>query len=288
MGSYLSRSIVKRDDVCIIDRVEPRFELPEGFRFVRADVVDQDISDAISSCDAVIHLAAEPDVRRPEAAHRDTYLSTAAVVRYMGLASVHRIVYASSSAVYGNEGWMADESRSCAPVSEYGRAKRDSEKLLTDTEGMDVTILRFCNICGRKVTHGIVSDFVKKLKLNPCRLDILGNGLQTREYLHVDDAVAAVNTVLERGITGTYNVSNGDPVTVLEVADAVKECMGHPEATVSVEDSDVGWEGDIPRCLLDSSRFRKTGWSPAYGSLDTVQNSVLNLLNASGRNDYGQ
>ncbi len=288
MGGYLSRSIMEADDVCIIDRTEPRFEISKNSCFVKADVVDQDISDAISFCDAVVHLAAEPDVRRPEAAHRDTYLSTAAVLRSMDSASIRRIVFASSSAVYGRDGWMADESRSCAPVSEYGRAKRDSEELLTDAEGLDVTILRFCNICGREVTHGIVSDFFSKLKSNPGRLVVLGNGLQTREYLHVDDAVAALNSVLESGVTGIYNVGNGDPVTVLDVADAVKGSMGLSEATVSVGDSDVGWVGDIPRCLLDSSKFRETGWRPVHGSLDTVRDSVLTLLNASGRNGHGQ
>lgn len=288
LGGYLSCSIMKEDDVCIIDRAEPRFVLSNDSCFVKADVVDQDISDALSYCDAVIHLAAEPDVRRPEVAHRDTYLSTAAVVRSMSSVSIRRLVFASSSAVYGKGGWMADESRPCAPVSEYGRAKRDSEEILADAEDLDITILRFCNICGREVTHGIVSDFVGKLKSNPARLDVLGNGLQTREYLHVDDAVAAVNMVLESGITGTYNVGNGDPVTVLDVADAVKRSMGHPEAIVSVGDSDVGWEGDIPRCLLDSSRFRETGWSPSHRSLDTVRNSVFTLLNASGMSEYGQ
>jgi len=288
LGGYLSRSIMGADDVCIIDRTEPNFALSKDSRFVKADVVDQDISDVLSSCDAVVHLAAEPDVRKPGAAHRDTYLSTAAVLRSMSSASIRRMVFASSSAVYGRDGWMADESRPCAPVSEYGRAKRDSEKLLTDAEDLDVTILRFCNICGREVTHGIVSDFFEKLKSDPGRLDVLGNGLQTREYLHVDDAVAAVDAVLRSGITGIYNVGNGDPVTVLDVADAVKGSMGHPGAIVSVGDSDVGWEGDIPRCLLDSSKFTKTGWRPVHGSLDTVRDSVLTLLNASGRNGHGQ
>lgn len=283
MGGNLSRSIMESDDVCIIDRNEPDFVLTDNSSFVRADVVDQDISDMISCCDAVVHLAAEPDVRRSERAHRDTYLSTEAVVRSMDSTSVRRIVFASSSAVYGRDGWMADESRLCVPVSEYGRAKRDSEILLTDVEGLDSVILRFCNICGRKVTHGVVNDFVRRLEADPSRLDILGNGLQMREYLHVDDAVAAVKFVLRSGISGTYNVGNGDPISVLDVADIVKESMGISDVSVSVGDSDVGWNGDISRCLLDSTRFKDMGWSPYHGSSDAVQDSVYTLLDIFGR-----
>ena len=278
LGGNLSRSIMESDDVCIIDRTEPDFVLTENSSFVRADVVDQDISDILSCCDAVVHLAAEPDVRRSETAHRDTYLSTEAVVRSMDSTSVRRIVFASSSAVYGRDGWMADESRPRVPVSEYGRAKRDSENFLTDTEGLDAVILRFCNICGREVTHGVVSDFVRRLESDSRRLDILGNGLQMREYLHVDDAVAAVKFVLRSGITGIYNVGNGDPISVLDVADIVKESMGLSDILVSVGDSDVGWNGDVSRCLLDSTRFRDMGWNPYHGSSDAVKDSVHTLL----------
>ena len=288
LGGNLSRSIMESDDVCIIDRNEPDFVLTDNSSFVRADVVDQDISDMISCCDAVVHLAAEPDVRRSERAHRDTYLSTEAVVRSMDSTSVRRIVFASSSAVYGRDGWMADESRPCVPVSEYGRAKRDSENLITDAEGLDAVILRFCNICGRKVTHGVVNDFVRRLEADPSRLDILGNGLQMREYLHVDDAVAAVKFVLRSGISGTYNVGNGDPISVLDVADIVKESMGISDVSVSVGDSDMGWNGDISRCLLDSTRFRDIGWSPYHGSSDAVQDSVYTLLGIFGRCNHGQ
>lgn len=255
-------------DLVCIDR-RPA-EAP-GAAWIAADILDADLSDALSACDSVVHLAANPIVSEG-GGRADTFGTTARLCE-QAPESCH-IVFASSSSVYGGGREPHRETDECRPASEYARAKLDSEALL---EGFRAASLRFANVSGGPVRHGVVFDFVNKLRGDPGRLDVLGDGTQTREYLHLDDAVEAVAHCLGGRLHGVYNVGNSDPVTVDQVAREVVSAMGLERVEVRHGTGDVGWSGDVNSTLLDSSKFESTGWRPTRGSLSTVSDAVATL-----------
>ena len=163
VGRYLAEALSFRDDILILDRRVPDFPLAGNIRFVEADLAEEDLSAYMTDVDTVLHLAAESDVRRMESSHHDTYQTTRFIVDAMEACGIGRLLFFSSSAVYGNNGWDADESTQCNPVSEYARDKLRSESLILGTDGIQSAILRFSNICGGAVRHGAVYDFCRKL-----------------------------------------------------------------------------------------------------------------------------
>ena len=231
----------------------------------------------------LLHLAAESDVRRMESSHHDTYQTTRFIVDAMEACGIGRLLFFSSSAVYGNNGWDADESTQCNPVSEYARDKLRSESLILGTDGIQSAILRFSNICGGAVRHGAVYDFCRKLDQNPSYLEILGNGRQTKEFLHIRDCIRAVEHTLDAGLEGVFNIGNGDPVCINDVAGEVISTMGLRDVSVITTGGETGWEGDVARCRLDSSRFASTGWKPDFGSLEAVRDAVREHMSINGR-----
>ena len=271
VGTVLVRRLVAEGhEVTALDRVAPA-ACPDGVESVVTDILETDMSDLMSDADAVVHLAANPFVSDPNG-RRDTYCTTKKLVDSAGCPK--RVVFASSSAVYGEGGGVHSESDACCPASVYGRSKLDSEAILED---MDSVSLRFVNISGGFVRHGVVHDFYRKLRKDGRSLTILGDGTQTREYLHVDDAVEAMVHCLKTGVKGVYNVGNSDPISVNCVADVVAEAMGLDGVEFVHGTEKIGWEGDVNVIRLDSTRFRLTGWSPTYGSIDSIRDAVFSL-----------
>lgn len=283
VGRYLAEALSFRDDILILDRRVPDFPLAGNIRFVEADLAEEDLSAYMTDVDTVLHLAAESDVRRMESSHHDTYLTTRFIVNAMEASGIGRLLFFSSSAVYGNNGWNADEGTQCNPVSEYARDKLRSESLILGTDGIQSAILRFSNICGGAVRHGAVYDFCWKLNQNPSYLEILGNGRQTKEFLHIRDCIRAVEHTLDAGLEGVFNIGNGDPVCINDVAGEVISTMGLRDVSVITTGGETGWEGDVARCRLDSSRFASTGWKPDFGSLEAVRDAVREHMSINER-----
>jgi UDP-glucose 4-epimerase len=244
-------------------------------KVIRADVKDLPaLERAMAGHDVVIHLASNPDIARaatePDIDFREGTYLTQQVVEAMRRAGVPRLLYASGSGVYGDLGnHEAEEDYGpLIPVSTYGASKLAGESLIASycaMFGLTACAFRFGNVVGARQTHGVGFDFLRRLHAQPDRLRVLGDGSQSKSYIHVEDVVAAVLTAHERTRENfqVYNVATGDYITVSEIARLAMEVMGLREDQVRVEYSggDRGWKGDVPIVRLNTDRIRALGWT---------------------------
>jgi UDP-glucose 4-epimerase len=262
------------------------------FRVVRGDVKDVDLlTAALQDHDVVIHLASNPDIARaatePDIDFREGTYLTNKVVEAMRRSGTTTILYASGSGVYGDLGEKeADEDYGpLIPISTYGASKLASEALITAYCHMfDFTgrIFRFGNVVGPRQTHGVGFDFLRQLLKNPRKLRILGDGTQSKSYIHVQDVVDAVLLAARSSNDGfaAYNVATGDYITVTEIAELSVECVGLNRDDVEFDytGGNRGWKGDIPIVRLNTDRIRRLGWTCRSGSREALRDSMLAML----------
>ena len=257
------------------------------FRFVKGDTTNAHDSDAAASgCDIIFHLAADPEVRLidSEIHFKQNLYSTYCVLEAAVRNGVKEFVFTSSSTVYGEtrERPTPESHFPLAPISIYGTCKLASEALVAGychSHRMRGIVLRLANIVGPRAKEGVVFDFARKLMSDPRRLEILGDGSQTKSYLLVYDCVDAMLRVLEaeRGILETYNVGAEDAIDVDTVAKVVSEQMNLAHVELSHTggiDGGRGWVGDVKEMWLDISKLKALGWNPRYGSSESVRETV--------------
>jgi UDP-glucose 4-epimerase len=263
----------------------------DRFQVVEADVKDfPALRAATAGHDVVVHLASNPDIARAATApaidfDEGTYL-THLVLEAAREASVPRILYASGSGVYGDLGETeADEDWGpLLPVSTYGASKLAGEALIASycfMFGLTARVFRFGNVVGPRQTHGVGFDFVRSLLEDGSSLRILGDGSQSKSYIHVADVVDAVLTA--HGSDGdyeVYNVATGDYITVREIADLAVECVGLEPGQTRYEFTGGarGWKGDVPVVRLNIDRIRALGWQCRRGSREALKESMTALV----------
>ncbi len=233
--------------------------------------------------DVVIHLASNPDIARaanePEIDFYQGTLLTNNVVEAMRRSGVKRLLYASGSGVYGELGAtpVAENDGPFQPVSTYGASKLAGEALIASycaMFGLEARAFRFANVVGPRQTHGVGFDFLRRLRQDPGTLRILGDGEQSKSYIHVLDVVAALMLVLDAcpDPYQVFNVSPDDAITVREIADEAVACLGLEQKPVyACTGGPRGWKGDVPVVRLDSTRLRALGWSPRWTSREAVR-----------------
>lgn len=260
-------------------------------RIVRADASDiHALTATMEGHDWVIHLASNPDIalaaENPEIDFYRGTLLTHNVVEAMRRAMVGRLIYASGSGVYGNAGdaVIAEDYAPMLPVSTYGASKLAGEALIASycsMFGLHACAFRFGNVVGARQTHGVGFDFVRRLAVEPGRLRILGDGQQSKPYIHVTDIVDAVLCAAKRASApfSVFNVATNDTVTVTEIAAFAVEALGLPAQPVfEYTGGRCGWRGDVPVVRLDSSRIRSLGWFPKWNSREAVRRSLKELV----------
>jgi UDP-glucose 4-epimerase len=259
---------------------------------VRGDVKDlPGLVNAAQDHDVVVHLASNPDIARaatePSIDFDEGTLLTHHVLEAMRRASVGRILYASGSGIYGDIGEIeADEDRGpLVPISTYGASKLAGEALISAycfMFGTSGRVFRFGNVVGPWQTHGVGLDFVRALTADPTRLAILGDGTQSKSYIHVDDVIDAMITANDASGEPfqVFNVATGDYITVTEIAELAAEAVGLDPASVTYEytGGDRGWKGDVPIVRLSIERIRGLGWSPSRTSADALRESMGALV----------
>ena len=170
------------------------------------------------------------------------------------------------------------------PVSYYGGAKLASEAIISSYVSMcdmSAVIFRFPNVIGPRLTHGVIYDFIKKLKKNPNKLEILGNGTQCKPYIYVLDLVEAIMYLTKEFNPGevVYNLSvNSEGTTVTKIAEIVVEELGLENVEFSYTGGDRGWKGDVPRFKYDISKVLSTGWLPKHTSDESVRQTVRDTV----------
>jgi UDP-glucose 4-epimerase len=264
----------------------------ERLRVVEGEVHDLDsLTASMTGATAVVHLASNPDIAAAmnDPAidfHQGTQL-THNVVEAVRRASVGLLLYASGSGVYGDLGEQeaAEDHGPLEPVSTYGASKLAGEALICSYShmfGLRGRAFRFGNVVGPNQTHGVGFDFVRKLLADPHRLDILGDGTQSKSYVHVDDVLAAVLLAGERTADpfAVFNVATGDYITVAEIAALAIECVGGSPDGVELVYSggNRGWKGDVPVVRVATDRIRALGWVNRYDSRGALRTSMLSML----------
>jgi UDP-glucose 4-epimerase len=264
----------------------------ERLAVVRGDVKNIDaLTAAMAGHDVVVHLASNPDIARamaePAVDFDEGTLLTHHVVEAMRRTETPRVLYASGSGVYGDLGELEidEDWGPLVPISTYGASKLAGEALISAYSfmfGLSGLVFRFGNVVGPRQTHGVGFDFVRRLLQDPNTLSILGDGRQTKSYIHVEDVVDAVLTA-HRGPTGDYeafNVATGDYIAVTEIADLAVETVGLDRAEVRYEYTGGarGWRGDVPVVRLNTDRIRSLGWQNLRSSREALQDSMQALL----------
>jgi UDP-glucose 4-epimerase len=260
-------------------------------RTLNGDCRDLDqLTAAMAGHDTVIHLASNPDIARaltdPEVDFYQGTLLTNNVVEAMRRSGARRILYASGSGVYGDLGAHTahEDHGPLLPISTYGASKLAGEALIAAycaMFGITGCAFRFANVVGPRQTHGVGYDFVKRLLADPTRLTIMGDGSQSKSYIHVSDIVAAVLHAgrYSPGEFDTYNVATGGDITVTEIAELAVECLGLPAAPrFEYSGGNRGWKGDVPVVRLNTDRIRGLGWTCRRGSREALRASLLALI----------
>lgn len=295
IGSNLVDRLIKNNKVIVLDKSKKEFIQQmlknPNFEFHEVDLLKDDIDNYFKGVYEVWHLAANSDVRM---ALKDTkvdieqnILVTYKVLEAMRRNGVNNILFASTSTVYGEAKQIPTPENYSPPVpiSLYGATKLACESLISSychTFGMRAVIFRFANIIGRRSSHGIIYDFINKLKKNPKELEILGDGTQCKSYLLVDECIDAMFAAAER-MEGfeIYNIGSEDKITAKRIAEIVCDEMGLKDVKFKfyVNTDGRGWIGDVKTFQLSIDKIKSLGWRPKYKSEEAVRRSVRMLLN---------
>jgi UDP-glucose 4-epimerase len=264
--------------------------LPE-FRFVEMDVLDLPALRALFAAarfEAVFHLAANSDIAAGAGDMRLdlelNQLTTVAVLEAMRAHDVKRLLFASSSAIFGETNALLHEGFApLEPISFYGASKLAAEayvSVFAHTFGGRAVVLRFPNVVGERATHGVIYDFLRKLEADRSRLEVLGDGNQSKPYLYVGDLAAAVLTAWDgaEGALAVYHAAGIGTTSVRDIAEIVVAAAGRADTRIVYTGGDRGWPGDVPRFRYDTSRLRSLGWQPRWQSTEAVRYAVERIL----------
>lgn len=271
------------------DRIAALLEL-EGVAFRQVDCADPDaMMAAFDSVGADIgpvwHLAANSDIPAGIAdptidLHR-TFQTTFGVLEFMRRTAAPVLRFASSSAIYGDFGETVihEDIGPLMPISNYGAMKLASEAQISAAVEAFLPraeIYRFPNVIGAPATHGVILDFLRKLRQTPDRLEVLGNGTQRKSYMHVTDLLDAMIYIggLEQGPRLIFNIGpDDDGVTVRFIAESVRDRVA-PQAEIAYGDQPRGWVGDVPKFRYSTQKLADAGWRPRCSSQEAVLRAV--------------
>ncbi len=257
-------------------------------RVVAGDVLDLPaLTAAMEGCDAVFHFQANADVRggpaRPRIDLEQNTVATWNVLDAMRAVGARTFAMASSATVYGEPvRFPTPEDEPLVQTSLYGASKLAGEAMAqayAEYFGMRAFAFRFVSCTGPRYWHGVLADFVAKLRANPAELAVLGDGSQRKSFLDVRDAVAGIFLALERavGAKHVFNLGHADIVTVREVVRIVLDELGLNGTVVRYGEEPRGWPGDSPLVHLDTGRIRALGWLPALSIAQTLRETVAEL-----------
>ena len=302
IGSHLIDRLISRGDkVVVLDNLSSgKIEFIQAHidsgsvELIEGDITNfDDVHGAMDGIDCVFHLAANPDIRLgtkiTDTDLKQGTIATYNIVESMRICDVKKIVFASSSVVYGENAPMPtpENHGPCMPISLYGASKQAGEGLISSwvgTFGLQAWIFRFANIIGHRGTHGVIFDFIHKLKADPSRLEVLGNGLQEKSYMEVGDCVDGILHVMENSneSLNLFNLGSHDTASVTRIAEIVVEETKCIDANIEYTGGDRGWAGDIPRAMLGIDKMLSTGYDVRYNSEDAIRHTAKCLIEEIG------
>lgn len=298
IGSHLVDKLISKGNyVTVYDNLSSgnkqfleKHKKNDKLNFIEADLLDlKRLKKEIKGHEVIFHIAANPFVRLGEKQTRldleQGAIATYNILEAMRVNKIKKIVFSSSSVVYAETPPIAipETYGPTLPISLYGAGKLAAEGLISafcGTFGFQAWIYRFANVVGIRGTHGVIVDFIDKLKKNPKVLEILGDGKQQKPYLHAFDVVSGMLHGFEHSNDqlNLFNLSCDSDTTVTRIADMVVEEMGLKNVKYNFTGGKRGWAGDVPRFLLDASKINSLGWKPNYTSDEAVRKSIREIL----------
>jgi UDP-glucose 4-epimerase len=309
IGSDLAAALVNRgSQVTVVDNLSSgkREHIADllrrpGFRFIEGDLLDPGTLDAgLDGVEMVYHLAANPDVKfvpgdATDKDLRQNTLCTYNVLESMRRHGVRRLAFASTSAIYGIcERQPIAEDQAPHPISLYGATKLSCEAMIGAFQhlfAMDCWIFRFANVVGPKVRRRggtVIGDFIDRLRRDPARLQVLGNGRQAKSYLLAEECVEAMLFAVECAPRGwnVFNLGCDDSLSVTHIAQMVAAAMGLSGVAYEYTGGEGGWLGDVPRFRLDVTAINQLGWRARYNSEEAVALAIEASLASGPSRDH--
>jgi UDP-glucose 4-epimerase len=299
IGSHIvDRLLLRGDEVIVIDNLssgkmdflKEHADNPD-LKFIKLDLLDmENLKKTVKDADAVFHLAANPDVRLGVSDTRvhleQNIIATYNLLEAMRINKMKNILFTSTSTVYGEATIIPTPENygPLVPISLYGASKLACEALITSycsTFDMNSWLFRFANIVGPRGTHGIIIDFINKLRKDPDSLEILGDGKQNKSYIHIYDCVEAILFAMENSteMVNIFNIGSDDTINSTRIGEIVVEEMGLQNVEFKYTGGSRGWKGDVPKMLLSIDKIRSLGWKPVYNSEKSVRDTTRSLLN---------
>ena len=240
----------------------------------------------------IINLVANSDISKSE---KDTFIdlnlnliTMINVLEYFKQSKKTNFFFASTAAIYGNEAEnVSEHTLKHDPISHYGTTKLACEKFIRsfyEYHKLNHVIFRFPNVVGPYLTHGVIYDFIKKLKkTNYSILKVLGNGTQKKNYIYVDDLCNAIYLAMDKNLKGIniYNVSTNGNTSVKEIVDCFKKKL-KKNFTVLYGKTSIGWIGDVNKFSYKTNKIKKIGWKP---KIKSSTQAVIETINWYLKND---
>lgn len=296
IGSHLVERLIDEGEVTVYDNLSSgSVEFIEhylgrsNFHFVRADLLDfTTLSQSLIGHNIIFHLAANPDVRagteKTDLDLKQGILTTHNVLEAMRLNNIKALVFASSGTVYGEVAEpVAEDIGPLLPISLYGASKLSGEGLISafcHLFGMQAWIFRIANAVGTRCRHGVIFDFVNKLRQNPEELEVLGDGRQEKSFIHISDCIDGIIFGFRHSQeqVNVFNLGTDSSTSVDTIARAVIGAMGLSGVRINYTGGDRGWRGDVPRIRFDISKMRQLGYQPKYSSDEAVRRAIEDIL----------
>ena len=266
----------------------------KNFHFIKKDLSDsENLKKTLKDVKTVFHIAADPEVKtgfdHPQISYKQNIENTFYLLEQIRKSDVENILFTSSSTVYGEPDTIPtpESYGPLIPISPYGASKQACEALISSychTYGLKGLIFRLANVIGSRSNHGVIWDFINKLKLDNKKLQVLGDGKQSKSYLHINDCIDCFFfclTINKRKLE-VFNVGNEDSVDVISIAKIVCKMMNLKDVnlvTTGGVDNGRGWIGDVKKMRLDISKLKKLGWSPEISSAESVKLASQEIFN---------
>lgn len=295
VGSHLIDYLIAEDNhiVCVddlslgsVENIRHHINNPH-FEFIKLNVLNKLELDRVfkgNKFECVFHMAANSDIQAGgeniDVDLEKTFLTTYNILEAMNNNNAGSMVFASSSAIYGElDKPLAEDTGPLFPISFYGAAKLASEAYISAAcanYSLKAWIIRFPNVVGERATHGVMFDFINKLRKNPKELVILGDGKQCKPYLYVKDLVEAMLFAWRNSndALNCFNIAVDSSTTVSKIAEIVVEEMGLKDVKFTYTGGNRGWVGDVPKFRYDLTKINKLGWEANKSSDEAVRAAV--------------
>ena len=256
----------------------------KNFEFFQQDLANLENIDFLENVNTVFHFAADPEVRtgydKPENSFNENIVNTFNLLQKIKHSKVKKFVFASSSSVYGNANVLPtpENYSPLLPISHYGASKLACEALISSfchNYDIDGVIIRPANVIGARGHHGLIWDLINKLKNDQTKLEILGNGKQTKSFIHISDVIEGISYIINntKEKIEIFNIGSEDSIEIMNVAKIVCKNMNLENIMIQTKENEkdgVGWKGDIKKAHLDIRKLKSLGWNVTLSSIKSA------------------